>query len=47
MEMAGIVCYTGAKIIQNARKIVERIGLFKKLFVKLNFLLCIFFKAEH
>lgn len=27
MEMAGIVCYTGAKIIQNARKLVEKIGL--------------------
>nr|CAB3265004.1 DNA polymerase epsilon catalytic subunit A-like [Phallusia mammillata] len=26
MEMAGIVCYTGAKIIQNARKLVDKIG---------------------
>ena len=26
MEMAGIVCYTGAKIIRAAREIVERIG---------------------
>ncbi|CAK8688654.1 unnamed protein product [Clavelina lepadiformis] len=26
MEMAGIVCYTGAKIIQNARSIVDKIG---------------------
>ena len=26
MEMAGIVCYTGANIIRNAREIVERIG---------------------
>ncbi|KAL0418310.1 UNVERIFIED_CONTAM: DNA polymerase epsilon catalytic subunit A, partial [Sesamum radiatum] len=26
MEMAGVVTYTGAKIIQNARLLVERIG---------------------
>ena len=26
MEMAGIVCYTGAKIITEARKLVEQIG---------------------
>ena len=27
MEMAGIVCYTGANIIKMAHKIVEQIGL--------------------
>ena len=27
MEMAGIVCYTGANIITEAREIVEQIGL--------------------
>ena len=26
MEMAGIVCYTGANIITRAREIVEQIG---------------------
>ena len=26
MEMAGIVCYTGASIITRAREIVEEIG---------------------
>lgn len=26
MEMAGVVTYTGAKIIQNARYLVEQIG---------------------
>jgi len=26
MEMAGIVCYTGASIIMQAREIVEQIG---------------------
>ena len=26
MEMAGIVCYTGASIITRAREIVEQIG---------------------
>lgn len=26
MEMAGVVTYTGAKIIQNARLLIERIG---------------------
>ena len=26
MEMAGIVCYTGANIITHAREIVEQIG---------------------
>lgn len=26
MEMAGVVTYTGAKIIQNARLLVEKIG---------------------
>lgn len=26
MEMAGVVTYTGAKIIQNARVLVEQIG---------------------
>ncbi len=26
MEMAGIVCYTGANIITKAREIVEQIG---------------------
>ena len=26
MEMAGIVCYTGADIITHAREIVEQIG---------------------
>ena len=26
MEMAGIVCYTGANIITQAREIVEQIG---------------------
>lgn len=26
MEMAGVVTYTGAKIIQNARVLVEKIG---------------------
>ena len=26
MEMAGIVCYTGASIITQAREIVEQIG---------------------
>ena len=26
MEMAGVVTYTGAKIIQNARELVEKIG---------------------
>lgn len=26
MEMAGIVCHTGANIITEARKLVERIG---------------------
>jgi DNA polymerase epsilon subunit 1 len=26
MEMAGVVTYTGAKIIQNARILVEQIG---------------------
>ena len=26
MEMAGIVCYTGASIITHAREIVEQIG---------------------
>ena len=26
MEMAGIVCFTGANIIRNAREIVEQIG---------------------
>ncbi len=26
MEMAGVVTYTGAKIIQNARMLVEKIG---------------------
>ena len=26
MEMAGIVCFTGANIIRNAREIVERVG---------------------
>jgi DNA polymerase epsilon subunit 1 len=26
MEMAGIVCYTGAHIITKAREIVEQIG---------------------
>lgn len=26
MEMAGIVCYTGANIITKARQIVEQIG---------------------
>ena len=26
MEMAGVVTYTGAKIIQNARLLIEKIG---------------------
>lgn len=26
MEMAGIVCYTGANIIKEARELVEKIG---------------------
>ena len=26
MEMAGIVCYTGANIITQAREIIEQIG---------------------
>jgi len=26
MEMAGIVCYTGANIITQARELVEQIG---------------------
>jgi len=28
MEMAGIVCYTGASIIMQAREIVEQIGYY-------------------
>ena len=31
MEMAGIVCYTGASIITRAREIVEQIGYGWKL----------------
>lgn len=29
MEMAGIVCYTGANIITQARELVEQIGWVK------------------
>ena len=31
MEMAGIVCYTGAGIIKCARELIEQIGRFARV----------------
>ena len=36
MEMAGIVCYTGANIITQARELVEQIGYVLDSFTSMN-----------
>ena len=34
MEMAGVVCYTGASIITQAREIVEQIGWVNDMYMR-------------